>query len=141
MQTNPSLSSGKRLRRGAPTVVIADDDPVFRHLLDGYAHAAGWQTITASDAMQAVMYAVRCRPTAVLLDINMPGGTGETALARLRANGNTRRTPVIVVTGSDAPGLEFRLRDLGATGFLRKPVEPAAIQAALAAAVQSPAAA
>ena len=137
MQTNPSVSIGKRLRRNTPTVVVADDDPVFRCLLTGFAQAAGWQTITASDAMQAVMYAVRCRPTAVLLDINMPGGTGETALARLRSNAITRGTPVIVVTGSEEPGLEFRVRDLGATGFLRKPVEPVAIQAALAAAIHA----
>ena len=137
MQSSSSVSVGKRLRRNAPTVVIADDDPVFRCLLDGYARAAGWQTVVASDAMQAVMFAIRVRPTAVLLDINMPGGTGETALARIRASANTRQTPVIVVTGSEAPGLEFRVRDVGATGFIRKPVEPTAILAALGAAVQA----
>ena len=141
MQIIPPVSTGARLRRNTPTVVIADDDPVFRRLLEEYARRSGWQAVCASDAMQAVMYAVRCRPAAVLLDINMPGGTGETALARLRANAHTRSVPVIVVTGSDAPGLEFRVRDLGATGFLRKPVEPVAVQAALAAAIRASAAA
>ena len=124
-----------RRNSAPPTVVVADDDPFFRELLCECVLASGIRVIPAADAMQAVMYAVRGSASAILLDINMPGGSGLVALERLRKNNRTMPIPVIVVSGSIEPGVEERAHALGARAFLHKPVDPAMLQATLATAL------
>ncbi|MDB4909008.1 MAG: uncharacterized protein JWO05_3792 [Gemmatimonadetes bacterium] len=145
MQPSPQVSREARLRssalvgtgtspawrKGKPTVVIAEDDPVYLHLLSQIAINAGWFVIQASDAMQAIMFCVRQDPTCVMLDVNMPGGSGMLALKRLRANSRTSNLPVIVVTGSPTASLETEARQQGVRHFLSKPVDPFTLQAAM----------
>ncbi len=66
---------------------------------------------------------MRSSPQLILLDINMPGGTGVEVLKRLRMSSRTQHIPVIVVSGEKSPAIEATVRDLGATDFLPKPVE------------------
>jgi len=58
-------------------VVIADDDKVVIRLLSAGLRRSGLEVIPAYDAMQAIMATMRHLPDVVLLDINMPGGTGK----------------------------------------------------------------
>ena len=58
-------------------VVIADDDKVVIRLLSAGLRRSGFEVIPAYDAMQAIMATMRHLPDVVLLDINMPGGTGK----------------------------------------------------------------
>ena len=80
--------------------------------------------IPAFDAMQAVMNAMRQPLDLVLLDINMPGGTGMEVLKRLKNSSKTRRIPVVVITGSTDATLPAQANALGAVQFLTKPVDP-----------------
>lgn len=120
-----------RRRNASPAVVVADDDPLYRELLCQCVIGTGLAAIPAADAMQAVMYTVKASPDVVLLDINMPGGSGFTALDRLRHNARTAHIPVIVVSGTREPAAEERCRQLGARAFLHKPVDPEMLEATL----------
>jgi CheY-like chemotaxis protein len=124
-----------RRARAVPKILIADDDVVFRELISEIVLAGGWSVIPAADAMQTVMFTVRGEPSAIILDINMPGGSGLSALQRLRQNVRTEHIPVIVVTGAIEPGIEARARQLGATAFLPKPVDPAILRSTIATAL------
>ena len=104
-------------------ILVADDDPVHIQLVSSRLRGSGFEITVARDAMQALMLAVRGKPDAILLDINMPGGTGIQALKQLKANSSTFTIPVIVVSGSDDPNLLQQLRTLGAEDFLRKPFD------------------
>jgi two-component system phosphate regulon response regulator PhoB len=104
-------------------VLLADDDPVVAHVVRAGLRTMGWQVEVAADAMQAVMFATRSPPDAVLLDFNMPGGTGLTALERLRASMKTRYVPVLVVSGTQDPEVPRRALELGAAAFIPKPVD------------------
>lgn len=104
-------------------VLLADDDPMVAQVVRAGLRAKGWQVEVAADAMQAVMFATRSPPDAVLLDFNMPGGTGLTALERLRASMKTRYVPVLVVSGTENPEVPRRAEELGAAAFLPKPVD------------------
>lgn len=109
-------------------VLIADDDRVLTTLLTAAMIRRRWIVQTAHDAMQAFMYANRNpTPDAILLDINMPAGTGIHTLQRLRTSTRTAAIPVIVVTASVDPGVEQQARALGVVAFLRKPIEPAVV--------------
>jgi DNA-binding response OmpR family regulator len=104
-------------------VLIADDDPVITHLIRSGLRAKGWDVEVAADAMQAVMFAMRAPPDVLVLDINMPGGTGISALQRLKSSVKTQFIPVLVLSGTTDAGAPARVQDLGADGFLSKPVD------------------
>lgn len=108
-------------------VLIADDDKVLSHMLAGRLRALGWGIDLANDAMQTVMFAMRGQPDVIVLDIQMPGGTGIDALKKLKASVKTSQIPVVVVTGSVAPEEERTIVALGAARFVRKPVEAEAL--------------
>jgi DNA-binding response OmpR family regulator len=83
------------------------------------------------------MTALRSAPQLILLDINMPGGTGMEVLKRLRMSIKTQHIPVIVVSGEEDPETESMVRSLGAVDFLHKPVEQGQFCAAVDRALHS----
>jgi CheY-like chemotaxis protein len=113
-------------------ILIADDDPVMASTLSGALKARGYTVALARDAMQAFMFAVQQQPNAILLDFNMPAGTGLGALTRLQASARTSSIPVLVVSGSTDLTLPATVRAEGAQGFFRKPVDLEALCARLA---------
>lgn len=112
-------------------LLIADDDRVLTHLLSSRLRTMGWTVTVAFDAMQAMMFAMRVQPDVILLDINMPGGTGVEALKKLKASNRTSMIPVVILSGSIESGDEATVKALGAEGFLRKPADIDAIHSAL----------
>ena len=102
-------------------LLIADDDRILTHLLSARLRTLGWKVTVAHDAMQALMFAMRIVPDAILLDIDMPGGTGVEAIRKLKVSTKTSQIPIVVLTGSVDPAEEPKLRDLGAEGFMMKP--------------------
>lgn len=104
-------------------ILIADDDRVVSHLLSARLQAEGWRVTVAQDAMQALMFALRLAPDAIVLDINMPGGTGLDALRKLKASSKTAAIPVIVVSGAADRALPENVATLGAVAFLPKPID------------------
>ena len=104
-------------------VLVADDDKILLHLVSARLKASGWEVQTAVDAMQAFMMALRGKPDVIVLDINMPGGKGTEALAKIRASTKTMMIPVLVVSGSIDPEDEARMRKLGVAGYLAKPID------------------
>jgi len=103
-------------------VLLADDDPDFVLLLKTFLEGRGWQTTVANDALQAGMVARRDMPDAVLLDINMPGGSGIRALKQLKSSPKFGRIPVVVVSARQDEQLPRAMAELGAAAFMRKPV-------------------
>lgn len=103
-------------------VLVADDDRVISHLLCAVLREVGHEPVPAFDAMQVMMFAMRApQPDVILLDINMPGGTGVEALRKLKASSRTMLIPVVVLSGSLDPTMPGVMRDLGAVDFLAKP--------------------
>jgi DNA-binding response OmpR family regulator len=112
-------------------ILIAEDDPVMASTLTGALKSRGYAVVLARDAMQAVMFAVQQQPNAILLDFNMPAGTGLGALTRLQASARTSSIPVLVVSGSTDLTLPATVRAEGAKGFFKKPVDLDALCARL----------
>lgn len=112
-------------------ILIADDDPVITAAVSGALKARGYSMVVARDAMQAVMFAVQQHPDVILLDFNMPAGTGLGALKRLQASARTSSIPVLVLSGSTDLTLPATVRAEGAKGFFRKPVDLDALCARL----------
>ena len=60
-------------------------------------------------------------PRIVILDIQMPGGTGHEILKKLKRIPKTSQVPVVVVTGLDYPSLPEELKERGADAVFTKP--------------------
>lgn len=104
-------------------VLIADDDRVTTTLISSRLRTGGHECTVASDAMQAVMQAMRAKPEVILLDINMPGGSGIHVLERLKASNNTCNIPIIVISANTDPSMPDKVRALGAEDFMTKPID------------------
>jgi DNA-binding response OmpR family regulator len=102
-------------------ILVADDDRVLVHMLCARLRTRGFETIPAFDAMQAWMVAQRQPIDAIILDIQMPGGTGMEVLRKLKAFAKTSLIPVVVLSGSIDQHDVQTVKDLGADAFLSKP--------------------
>ena len=113
-------------------ILVADDDRVLSQLVCSVVREAGHTPIAAFDAMQALMFAMRSpAPSLIILDINMPGGTGLEALRKLKLSARTAPIPVIVLSGSDEKDMPQQVKALGADEFLPKPIDPEALVAVI----------
>jgi CheY-like chemotaxis protein len=115
-----------------PKILIADDSRVQIHIFSAFLAAKGFTVTIAVDALQAWMSALREMPDAIVLDVNMPAGSGVEVLRKLRMSIKTQHIPVVVVTGTSDPETERKARELGAAEFLHKPVDPGQLHAILA---------
>ncbi len=120
------------------TVLLADDDKVQTMMLSTQLRAKGFSVAAAYDATYTFMVAMKSPPDAVVLDIQMPGGTGRAVLERLKGSSKTMQIPVIVLSGLTDPNLKDEVIALGACEFLTKPVDVEALVAALRRALGMP---
>lgn len=103
-----------------PLVLVVDDEPTAMHLLSHYLVTAGYRVVTATTSAEALNKARRLKPSAITLDIILPGRDGLGVLALLKTDAATHDIPVIVVsiTEDRAAGMS-----LGAADWFVKPVE------------------
>lgn len=100
-------------------LLLVEDDEALRSIEARHLRARGWVVTEASSAEEAAMaLATGPRPSLVLLDINLPGGTGWDLL-RGGALGGLEAPPVVVVTATTIG--PRRLREFGVAGYLPKP--------------------
>ncbi|WP_028585323.1 response regulator [Desulfogranum mediterraneum] len=114
-------SSGK-------SMLIIEDDKVFATILSNYFQKNGYQSIVADSGESGVKYAIEHKPTAVILDIGLPGIDGWTVLNELKKNPDTRHIPVHIMSAFDASGKGLQQ---GAVGYLTKPVGSQELRTAL----------
>ena len=106
-------------------ILVADDDRMMSQLVCAIVREAGHMPIAAFDAMQTLMFAMRPPvPALIILDINMPGGTGLEALRKLKLSARTAPIPVIVLSGSAEHDMPQQVKVLGADEYLSKPINP-----------------
>lgn len=104
-----------------PTVLVADDHPLFREALrNAVARALPTATIREAESVDALYALIERESDAdlLLLDLNMPGAHGFSALVHLRAH--YPQLPVMVVSAREEPAVMRRALDHGAVGFLPK---------------------
>ena len=101
-------------------IVVVDDDPNMRQLLALHFGNAGYEVKTAEDGIAAGYEVLRQRPDLIICDVNMPHMDGFEFVAALREDIKLRDIPVVFL--STAPEIEERGKELGAVGYVFKPV-------------------
>ena len=102
-------------------VLAIDDDPLFLEVVQVCLERAGCVVHTACDPRDGLNQAIEGHFDLVLLDLMMPGMAGEEILSLLKPLSLQQR--VVVVSGADPEEARERSRDLGAAGYIQKPVD------------------
>ena len=113
----PSAGEQSHRRR---RVLVVEDDPATAELLQVYLEEGAYEVDVATTGEEALARADQRPPAMICLDIGLAGRLdGWSVLARLKESERTAEIPVVICTGADAHG---RAMELGAAGFLRKPI-------------------
>jgi signal transduction histidine kinase/CheY-like chemotaxis protein len=119
----------------AGTVLVVEDDRRSADLFRVYLEGAGYAVTVAGDGLQGLELARQLKPTALILDIQLPGLSGWELLARLKDDPETATIPVVIASMLDQRGAGYAL---GAAGYLIKPVGRSALLDALGRCVDLP---
>ncbi|TCS98097.1 signal transduction histidine kinase [Tepidimonas ignava] len=115
-------------------VLVAEDHPINRRVVGLLLTKLGHHATFADDGVQAVELARTRDFDLILMDLHMPELDGLQATERIRALPGARgRVPIIALTADVMDDAQTRARAAGMDGFLAKPVQPAQLQAAIAA--------
>lgn len=115
------------------TILLVDDSPVIRSVVKIYLQGGAHAFLEASDGQRALAVLKLVPVDLVVVDINMPLMNGLVFLEKLRAfeDPAVRTLPVILLTGDKDPELAERAAGARADAFLKKPVNEAALKAAV----------
>ncbi len=117
--SQPESASAKK------RILVIDDDPDAVYLLQENLNQQEFEIIGARNGSDGARMAREGHPQAILLDIVMPGADGWQVLHDLKADPVTSNIPVVFLTIVDKKALGFQL---GAAGYLLKPLDPVEVR-------------
>ncbi|MBY0577987.1 MAG: response regulator [Burkholderiales bacterium] len=107
---------------GGESILVIDDDPVARDLLERYLLKQGYTVTLAESGEEGLRLAEKIQPDVITLDVMMKGMDGWTVLSAIKNNPNLANIPVIMLTMVDDRNLGYAL---GASDYLTKPINRA----------------
>ena len=114
-----SASADSRSPMHSKTILIIEDDPEFATTLKKFFTQNGYQSVVRHTGEEGIKYVMENPPTAIILDLRLPGIDGWAVMNELKNNPATQHIPVHIMSGYDhrRKGMEQ-----GAVGYLTKPV-------------------
>lgn len=104
-------------------ILIVEDNDKNMKLARDVLNYAGFRIIEATDGETGVRLATDHRPALILMDIQLPGIDGITALERIRSDERTAAIPAVALTASVMTGDRERFVQAGFDGFIAKPID------------------
>ncbi|MFL5341665.1 MAG: response regulator, partial [Gemmataceae bacterium] len=102
------------------TVLIIDDDAMSREMVQSFLTREGFQVHLAASGDEGVRLAKEIRPSAITLDVMMPGCDGWAVLSALKSDSRTQDIPVVMLTVAEDRTRGFTL---GASDYVTKPID------------------
>jgi PAS domain S-box-containing protein len=102
------------------TVLVIDDDPQVLEMVERRLVKEGFRVVTAQSGVEGLRLARELRPSAITLDVMMPGMDGWAVMAALKANPELADIPVVLLTIVSDQNLGYTL---GASDYLVKPID------------------
>lgn len=107
---------------GQTKILIVDDEPSIRTLLEYNLKQAGYDTLLAVDGEEAIRFVEQENPNLILLDLMIPKVDGIEVCKTLRAH--EINTPIIMLTAKSGEGDKILGLDIGADDYMTKPFSP-----------------
>ncbi len=103
-------------------VLVADDDPEICTLIKTILRNASFEVSVCPDAESALVHLQRDKPYDILIsDFMLPGISGIELITMVRANPQTARLPILMISGHSNYAMDARAKSAGADHFLNKP--------------------
>jgi PAS domain S-box-containing protein len=115
----------REVSEGVHPILVIDDDPNSRDLLQRMLESEGYAVATASSGEEGLDLAQTIAPSLITLDVLMPGMDGWAVLRELKANPDLQHIPVMMVSVTSDMDMGYAL---GAVEHLTKPVDRASLQ-------------
>lgn len=109
----------------AKVILVIEDDPDQRRLMERTLTTSGYRILTASDGQTGLESALALQPKLIILDVVMPRMNGYQTARALKQNPATAAIPILMVTTKQEPADQFWSTQVGADAFLTKPVDVA----------------
>lgn len=106
------------------TLLIIEDNEQNYYMMRFLLEKNGFTVIGAETGREGIDKALRYRPQAILLDIQLPEMDGYAVAAELKKHAEIEDVPIIAVTSYAMVGDRERILAAGATGYIEKPINP-----------------
>ena len=103
-------------------ILIIEDNEKNRRLCRDVLQVKGYKTIESETAEEGVKLALEQAPSLILMDIQLPGMDGITAMKQLKADPNTQNIPIIAITASAMTNNRTTMLNEGFDGYQTKPI-------------------
>ncbi len=103
-------------------ILVVEDNDLNRKLFCDVLSANGFSVEPVADGLAAIERARAFVPNLVIMDIQLPNISGLDLIASLKSDTHLQAVPVLAVTAYAGKGDEERIRDVGAEGYIAKPV-------------------
>jgi CheY-like chemotaxis protein len=117
---------------GAKVILIVEDNLKNRKLARDLLQFHGYVTLEADDGQAGIQLACDHTPDLILMDIQLPGVDGQTAMQALKHDVRTADIPIIAFTALAMKGDKERLLASGFDGYIDKPIDIKTFPAAIA---------
>ena len=114
------------------SILIVDDNQANLKLARLLLEGDGYDTRTASDALEALAVLQSFMPSLILMDIQLPGLDGLELTRRLKAQPATKDIVIIALTAYAMKGDEQKARAAGCDGYISKPIDTRTILGTIA---------
>jgi twitching motility two-component system response regulator PilG len=114
-----------------PVVVVIDDSPTIRKIMEMTLQRMGLRVVGAASGVTGLAAVAEHQPSLIFLDIVLPNVSGYQLCQVIRRNPNTKKTPIVMLSGKDGIFDKIRGRLVGANDYITKPFEPGSILAAV----------
>ncbi len=106
------------------TVLVVEDEPDVVDLLRYNLGRAGFQVLIAISGDRGLEMAREARPDIIVLDLMLPGMTGQEVCRALKGDANTESLPIVMLTAKGEPDERVKGLELGADDYVTKPFSP-----------------
>ena len=114
-------------------ILIVDDSPTERHVLNDMLTKAGYEVVASDNGEDAIQKARKVRPDLILMDVVMPGLNGFQATRAIARDPDTRGIPIIICTSKSQETDKIWGMRQGARDYVVKPVNRDELLAKIAA--------
>ena len=105
-------------------ILVIEDQEDNRRIVHDLLTSKGYKVIEAVNGYEGVNAAKSHRPALSLMDIQLPGIDGYEVTRRIKANPETRKIPIIVVTSYALSGDDLKAFEAGCDAYMAKPFSP-----------------
>lgn len=104
-------------------ILVIEDQALNRKVVRIVLQSKGYKVIEAADASEALFCLNTTNPSLILMDIALPGTSGEDLTRQIKTDPNWRDIPIIALTAAAMSGDRERLLKAGCDDYLSKPID------------------